>query len=986
MRGQGRGPVPGVKVAEGSTRAGAVAPSGRYEGLDLASMIDPCVRYSAVRDATGRVNDLRYEALNEAAVAYNGMSREDTIGRTLLELFPGHLATGWFDRYVDVIETGRPLEMNEVSYTLERSDGRERQYEIRALPAENGMVLTWRDVTARYTTARAIADSEERFRLLAENTTDVVLEVDFAGVTRWASPSAEAVLGRAPHEFLGESLTTLAADEDSAHMLRQLALTAEQGTSRGECRLRTTGSDVRWVDVRMHVRNDSVEHAPGLVVGFRDIHREVLARRARDTLSAANAAMVRSRSVAELLAAMCDVPLTAGGYRMALYARLAPDGTAAVEAFGSMGPGVIDPATLPIPLPTRVPADITIRTGRVNVFHDLFDPSFDEGFIERARKGDVHSCVGLPVFVDGQLDGAFTVFAAEKNAFDGEAIQVLEDLVAQIGAGLERLRTAEHLSRALEDYSLLMTAVDQAADSIVVTDTDAKILYANPATCAASGYTAEELVGQNPRMFQSGFHDAAFYSGMWAQLVDGHPFHGVMVNRRKSGEIYEEDATITPVRDDTGAIVAYVGVKHDLTSQRLAEAELNRHRVDREMALEIMRDVSPADTLEATANALAMAVGRLPNFDGCVVLMLGPAGEVIPVGGTASDVPGFELPLGVPLPILARDGFIEALRRGTWWIDLTDQDGPAGLFPDISRPMAAAGFVLSAYAPIRWEGELVGAISITSCAPDARSWIDERLPVLEEIGTFAGMLFGAHAQAYGDAQALRTLVRNVIDEQRFHMVMQPVVHLTTGAVVGYEALTRFDDGTPPNVRFSQAHTLGLGGELEGACARQALRDAVSLPAGVWLSLNFSPAAIVDGTASLTIAGAGDRLVVVEITEHLAIDNYPTLNSALAELGGARLAVDDAGAGFASLRHILELKPHFVKLDLELVRSIDDDPARQALAAGLRHFCSQSGITMIAEGVETEAEARMLAELGVDLAQGYYYGRPAPVAASSASAG
>ena len=242
--------------------------------------------------------------------------------------------------------------------------------------------------------------------------------------------------------------------------------------------------------------------------------------------------------------------------------------------------------------------------------------------------------------------------------------------------------------------------------------------------------------------------------------------------------------------------------------------------------------------------------------------MLGPAGEVIPVGATPSDVPELDLPLGVPLPILARDGFIEALRRGTWWIDLTDQDGPAGLFPDISRPMAAAGLVLSAYAPIRWEGELVGALSITTQAHDSRSWIDERLPVLEEIGTFAGMLFGAHAQAYGDAQALRTLVRNVIDERQFHMVMQPVVHLATGTVVGYEALTRFDDGTPPHVRFSQAHTVGLGGELEGACASQALRDAANLPADSWLSINFSPAAIVDGTAALAIAEAGRRLVVV----------------------------------------------------------------------------------------------------------------------------
>jgi EAL domain-containing protein (putative c-di-GMP-specific phosphodiesterase class I) len=367
-------------------------------------------------------------------------------------------------------------------------------------------------------------------------------------------------------------------------------------------------------------------------------------------------------------------------------------------------------------------------------------------------------------------------------------------------------------------------------------------------------------------------------------------------------------------------------------------------------------------------------------------MMLSPDGEFIPVGATPSDVEGFEIALGQPIPLVASEGLIDATRRGPWWLEFADQDGPAGLFPEISRPMMAAGYVIAAYTPIRWEGELVGALAISSRAPDAALWIEDRLPALEELGTFAGMLFGARAQLYGDVHVLRSRIREVIDARQFHVVMQPVIDLRTGAVVGHEALSRFDDGTSPHLRFGQAHGVGLGSELEGACARQALHEATHLPPGTWVSLNFSPASVVDGTAERTLAAADARPVVVEITEHLAIDSYPNLRGAISQISRARLAVDDAGAGFASLRHILELRPDYVKLDLELVRDIDSDPARQALTAGLRHFCSQSGMTLIAEGVETEAEAAMLLALGVDLAQGYFYGRPARVLELGGSAG
>ena len=136
--------------------------------------------------------------------------------------------------------------------------------------------------------------------------------------------------------------------------------------------------------------------------------------------------------------------------------------------------------------------------------------------------------------------------------------------------------------------------------------------------------------------------------------------------------------------------------------------------------------------------------------------------------------------------------------------------------------------------------------------------------------------------------------------------------------------------------------------------------------------------MLDGTAAEVVAGA-HRAVVIEITEHARIESYPALREAFRSTD-ARVAVDDAGAGFASLRHILELRPDIVKLDIGLVRGIDGDPARQAMAAGLCEFAEQTGTTLIAEGIETEAEAEAVRCLGVRYLQGYLLGRPGPLGA------
>jgi EAL domain-containing protein (putative c-di-GMP-specific phosphodiesterase class I) len=329
--------------------------------------------------------------------------------------------------------------------------------------------------------------------------------------------------------------------------------------------------------------------------------------------------------------------------------------------------------------------------------------------------------------------------------------------------------------------------------------------------------------------------------------------------------------------------------------------------------------------------------------------------------------------MGSPIELEKLDVLIEVSKVGPWWMDFRDLSGLAGADPVFAASMIEIGFTAAAYAPIRWEGETIGVLAVATSSPTCDEWMPGRLPMLAELGSFAAMLLGPQAIVHTRHEARRHQISDIIDDELFHIVFEPVVHLPTGTTVGYEALTRFDGGIAPDHCFEMAQSVGLGSALESVCARAALRDAEHLPVGAWLAVNFSPSAVIDGSAAAVVKGAA-RDIVVEITEHNQIDNYAAVRRAIAGCGDVRVAVDDAGAGFASLRHILELQPDIIKLDIALVRDIDIDPARQALAAGLRHFAALTGTTLVAEGVETMAEANAVRTLGVELAQGYLFSR------------
>ena len=216
-----------------------------------------------------------------------------------------------------------------------------------------------------------------------------------------------------------------------------------------------------------------------------------------------------------------------------------------------------------------------------------------------------------------------------------------------------------------------------------------------------------------------------------------------------------------------------------------------------------------------------------------------------------------------------------------------------------------------------------------------------------------------------------------------HMDFQPIIDTARGTVVGYESLARFSGPphTTPDRWFAVARAAGVGAELEARAVRTALRARSALPPNCFLSVNVGPDALLAAPVAAAFAEAGDlRGVVVEITEQTAVENYDALRDAIAPMraAGALLAVDDAGAGFSSLKHITLLRPDFVKVDRDLVAGIDVDETKAAVVEALGMFTSRLDAWLVAEGVETAAELDRLLSLRVPLVQGYGLGRPRPV--------
>jgi EAL domain-containing protein (putative c-di-GMP-specific phosphodiesterase class I) len=361
--------------------------------------------------------------------------------------------------------------------------------------------------------------------------------------------------------------------------------------------------------------------------------------------------------------------------------------------------------------------------------------------------------------------------------------------------------------------------------------------------------------------------------------------------------------------------------------------------------------------------ALDMDVALLGAFDGDFI-----------VKAVDGDNEWFDLEVGTRLPV-----------EQTYCRRMTQGDLPH-LIHDAAADERTADLPLTresgigAYigAPIRlWDGTLYGTLCCLSRS--AEPSLNDRdvrfLRVLAEI--VADQV--DREQLESEKHKLEwSRIRAILDSEHVDIEFQPIFDLLDCRIVSLEALARFwtEPMRPPSAWFAEATEVGLGVELELAAMRAALLRLDEFPADVAIALNVSPATALEPRFCELLLDVAER-VVIEITEHAQVDDYDALRAALAPLRerGAQLAIDDVGAGFANLRHILRLAPDIVKLDLSLTQEIARDPAREALASSLVGFAGGVGASIVAEGISSDEDLALLRTLGVDYGQGFHLARP-----------
>ena len=241
-----------------------------------------------------------------------------------------------------------------------------------------------------------------------------------------------------------------------------------------------------------------------------------------------------------------------------------------------------------------------------------------------------------------------------------------------------------------------------------------------------------------------------------------------------------------------------------------------------------------------------------------------------------------------------------------------------------------------------------------------------------------GALVGASAATRPDQPVEADVdVPAILRDRDVRLAYQPIVQLSTDDVVAVEALARFPYSGSPRKVFDAAQELGLTAELEAVILRRALYERLRVPTGLLLTVNVTPANLLDGPVSELLIDADVRSIVLELTEHTVPPEPGTLGPVLDGLRdrGALIALDDTGAGYQGLQQVAALRPDWVKVDRAVVTDASGDEVRRASLQMFSRVARRVGAVTVAEGVESAADLEVLNEVGIELAQGFYLGTP-----------
>lgn len=811
-----------------------------------------------------------------------------------------------------------------------------------------------------------------RYRLLTANMRDLAIFVDGDGRIIEVNAAAARAYAVTAEELVGTLVSALCVcTKDCA-----IQETLRSGISR-TCECIHRRPDGTLFPVEVSATRTNIGGAPIVLCVIRDLslrHRRELLR---SIIHEIDRAILQGQPLETILEFVCAQLVTLRNYELVQISIKRPAGSVAIR--GAAGPAAhfIDDLHLRWDHGSESlgPTGCAIRDGRVHVCDLETDPDFAPWRHKAAEHG-LRSAIALPLLAHGEVLGALTIFSAEAHAFREEFDEDMNRFNDQIALSILACL-------AQEKIRLQRVALEATANAILITDANGVIEWVNPAFTTLTGWTAEEAIGDTPRILRSGNHSPAFYARMWQQLKSGAVWRGEVYNRRKNGTLYPEEQTITPVRNDKGEIAHFVAIKQNISDRKQQEEQI------RFLALHDPLTALPnRRAFEATLTRFARdaRAGR----DAAILVL--DIDDFKLINDSAGHPVGDQLLMQITSLLQAqlRPGDFLARLGGDEFVVLVQNAGGSLAHDIAERLRRAVELMTFEHEEIAYPVTISVGIAHIAGDMDSKSIVahaDSAMYAAKERGKNRVAQYPATGgTTVHEAARWLNRIRTALRDGGFHLTFQPVIQLGSGATAHFEALIRMrgENGEThmPEEFLPSAERYGLMPQIDRWVFDEVTRILESEPV-IRIFANLSGRSLGDEPLLQHIE---ERLrtctiepgrLCFEITETAAVADLASARNWVGRLKdlGCLIALDDFGVGFSSFGYLRALAVDYVKIDRTFVHDLDTNATNRALVQAVNTVARTLGKEVIAEGVECEAHAEVLRDMGIDHGQGFHWGVP-----------
>ena len=860
-----------------------------------------------------------------------------------------------------------------------------------------GTVILRRQVRQK---TRQLAEKNKYLQATMDAIPDLMFEMDIDGRFYDYHAHRSDLLAASRETIVGKTLAEVMPPEVAGIGMRALYEASRNGWSGGQQYELQLPQGRFWFELSV-AKKQVDDHQPER---FIVLAHDITARKSAEekiqrltqlyaALSQCNQAIVRCADEAELFPQICQDAVTFGGMKMTWIGMLdETDGLLKpVAAFGG-GTEYLDGIIISIEgdqATGRGPSGTSVRENRPVWCQDFARDPSTTPWHERGAKFGWAASASLPLHRKGKVVGALVLYSGEINAFDEAEQNLLVEMAMNISFALDRFEDEAQRNKLENSLDMLSFAVEQSPNSIVITDLDANIVYANAAFSKQTGYAMHEVVGKNPSIMSSGETSQQTCDELWEHLKQGKTWKGELSNRHKDGKKYIESVMISPVRDPSGKVTSYLEIKEDVTEKKQA-AERIQHLAHFDQLTGL-----PNRTLLQDHFKYALSLAQRSGEHLAVMFLDLDHFKNIndTLGHTLGDQ--FLMEVSKRLKSALREEDTVSRLGGDEFIFVlpgTDENGAAHV----------AGKLLGVFS----ESYLVGqhellatpSIGIAIYPEDGRDMetlsknADAAMYQVKQTGRNGFRFFTQEMQAHSARNLqLSNALGHALARNQLYLHYQPQVSMLDGSVIGAEALLRWQHpelGTISPAEFipiaeASGQIIPIGEwVLRSAMQQLKLWMDKGLPE-MNMSVNLSVVqfrhANLPEVVSGIVAEAGlpPGHLELELTEAVAMDDPLAAMAVMDKLYkyGIRMSIDDFGTGYSSLSYLKQFKVYKLKIDQSFVHDLTEDLDDKAIVTAIINMASSLGMHTIAEGVETAGQLAFLRMSGCEEAQGYYFSKP-----------